>query len=205
MLIGQPPRAELELPAASLPTVEELPTTGLPAELLRRRPDVQAAQLRLAAADLRTAVAAAELLPALRLTGGAGYQSGQLHDLFRDGLWGIAAGLAAPLFEGGRLRAEVERAEAVVAERLSEYEQVVLLAFREVEDALVQEARQREFLTSLDEQVRLARSTLQEAQQRYAHGLNDYLPVLTALQDLQRLQRRRLAAHRELVSFRIRL
>jgi len=173
--------------------------------LLQRRPDVQAAYSRLAAADGRTAVAAAALLPSLRLGGRAGYQWGELHDLFENGMWSIAGGLTAPIFQGGRLRADVDRARAEAMQRLREYEQTMLTAFREVEDALVQEEQQRAFLSSLQEQVQLSEATLEQAQLRYKNGLNDYLPVLTALQSLQELQRQRLTARRELIRFRIRL
>jgi len=204
-LAGQTPRSETPQPAAALPQMPDLPATGLPAELLQRRPDVQAAYSRLAAADGRTAVAAAALLPSLRLGGRAGYQWGELHDLFENGMWSIAGGLTAPIFQGGRLRADVDRARAEAMQRLREYEQTMLTAFREVEDALVQEEQQRAFLSSLQEQVQLSEATLEQAQLRYKNGLNDYLPVLTALQSLQELQRQRLTARRELIRFRIRL
>ncbi len=205
VLLGDLPQAELPEATGGLPALHALPSTGLPASLLQRRPDVRAAHARLAAADRRIAAAAAGLLPSIRMNAEAGYQSREFHELFSNPLYSIAAGLTAPLFEGGRLRAEVERSQALARQRVNEYGQVILTAFKEVENALVQEARQSDYLASLDRQVELARSQLEQAEQRYKNGLSDYLPVLTALQALQALERNRLAAQRELISFRIQL
>ncbi len=81
----------------------------------------------------------------------------------------------------------------------------MLEAVREVEDALIQESKQREFLTSIELQIELADATLRQAKLRYANGLSDYLPVLTAVQALQRLQRVEVTARRQMISFRIQL
>ena len=205
VLAGRPPQGEMQDPEAALPALTEPPATGLPAQLLQQRPDVRAAYQRLAAADARTATAAAALLPRLRLTATGGYQSTEFHELFNQTMWSLAAGLTAPLFEGGRLRANVEQAAATARARLMEYGQVVLRALREVEDALAQESRQHEFLASLDQQLELAQATLEQAELRYRNGLSDYLPVLTALQSLQSLERERLSAQRLLAAYRVRL
>lgn len=206
VLRGEAPGPNSVTARTDLPELPPLPSTGLPADLLQRRPDVRGAALRVAAADHRVAAAVAERLPALRLTARGSYQSfTPAEDLFDTSIWNIAGNLAAPFIDGGRRRAEVQRTKAVVDERLHAYGQVFLKAVQEVEDALVQERRQHEHLAELDRQVMFSERALQEAQLRYVTGLSDYLPVLAALQTLQEAERGRLTARRQLLSFRIQL
>jgi outer membrane protein TolC len=205
VLLGEPPGTQIARPPAALPALPPLPSTGLPAELLARRPDVRAAQLRVMSADNRVGVAIAALLPTLTLSATGSYSGRSIAEIFDLRFWSIAADVFAPIFEGHRRTAEVDRARAVLRELLTAYTQAVLRAFQEVEDALVQERRQRDFLVSLDEQVSLAEATLREARLQYANGLGEYLNVLTALSALQRLERDRLTAQQQLVAFRIQL
>jgi len=205
VLQGRTPTAPIPEGRDALPDLPPLPDTGLPADLLHRRPDVSAAYYRVAAADHRVAAAIAERFPTLRLTGRTGYQANEMADVLDNWVWNLAAGLAMPVFDAGRRKAEVARARAELVGRLTEYGQAILVAVREVEDALVRERQQRTFLADLDHQVQLAQATLNEARARYANGLTDFLNVLTALQALHLLQRERIAAHRQLISFRIRL
>jgi len=190
---------------AELPEPPPPPPTGLPSDLLVRRPDVAAARLRLVAADHRLGAALARKLPSIELSPRMGYQAGAARDLFKNWIWTLAAGFTAPLFEGGRLEAEAARARAVKAERLQAFGKVFLQALGEVEDALVTEEKQREYIAALEGQVEAARSNLEEARSRYLHGLNDYLPVLTALSAYQQARRTMISARRELLSRRIRL
>jgi len=205
LLLGKNARAEIPLAAGALPKLPPLPPTGLPSELLARRPDVRVALANLQAADYRVAAARADRLPAIRLTGDAGFSSAELEDLFDNWAATLAAGLVAPILDGGRRTAEVERTRGVVQERLAVYQRTVLTAFKEVEDALVRERQQRKHLVALDRQIDVASNTLREARKRYGQGLNDYLPVLTALATVQQLERDRLGAQRDLVLFRISL
>lgn len=205
VLLGEPPGADLPVPADALPELPPLPSTGLPADLLARRPDVRAAQLRVTSADNRVGVAIAGLLPTLRLSATGSYSGSSISDIFDLRFWSIAADVFAPIFEGHRRTAEVDRARAASGELLTAYAQAVLRSFQEVEDALVQEQRQREFLASIKDQVALADATLREARLQYANGLGEYLNVLTALSALQRLQRDRLSAEQQLMAFRIQL
>ena len=173
-----------------------LPETGVPADLLKRRPDIRAAELRVIAADYRVAAAVADRLPAIRLTGNVGYQAHRSSDLF-DGVHWYFGDEGSP--------AEVDRTKAVVDELLKAYGQALLVAFQEVEDALAQERNQHDYLGLLQKQVELARQTLDAAQARYVNGQGDYLPVLTALQSRQRLERAYLTAQRDLIISRIQL
>ncbi|MEL7372316.1 MAG: efflux transporter outer membrane subunit, partial [Myxococcota bacterium] len=178
VLLARSP-SEAGLPKqAALPGLPPAPAVGVPATLLQRRPDVMAAQARVMAADNRIGAAIADQFPTIRLSASAGYRSfTELGDLFDNFVWNLAGGLAGPLFDGLRRRAEVDRTKAVLEDQMYAYGQVVLTAFREVEDALVQEEKQRNRLAQLDAQVDLAKTTLDQAKTRYVNGLSDYLPV----------------------------
>ena len=205
ILRGEPPRSALELPKSELSNPPPLPTTGLGADLLERRPDLRAAALRVAAADYRVAAAIANRLPGIRLSATTGFNAFWDSNPFSNWVWSLAAGLTAPLFDGGRLSAEQERSEAVMKELVASYGQTLLVALREVEDALVQEDAQRRHLEHLQMQTEVASAALREARGRYAAGLSDYLPVLTALSSHQTAQRSELSARRLLLSHRIQL
>jgi len=208
VLTGETSLPELGLEPSPLADLPPLPALGLPADLLQRRPDIRRAQLRLAAADHRVAAAVADRFPALRIGGDTGFESydfGDIGNIFSNWVWSLMANLTWPVFDGGRRKAEVDRTRAVVRERLDAYGQAVLVAVQEVQDALVQERRQKEFLDEVEGQVTLAGATLREARMRYLNGLSDYLPVLAALQSLQELERGRLTARRNLLSFRVEL
>lgn len=203
VLLGRPPTTELSVGSYDLSDVPDLPAVGVPAELLMRRPDVRAALARLYASDYRVASARADLLPRIRLTGGIGYSTAEIAQFFDDWFVQLAAGVTGPLFDGFQRFAEIERTLAVVEEALADYRLTVLIAIREVEDALVQERRQRESIEALVRQLDTASAALREASQRYQKGLNDYLPVLSALERTQALARGLLSARRELLVYRI--
>lgn len=205
VLLGRPPRTALHLEEDTLPPLPPLPRTGLPAQLLIHRPDIQAALRRLESADWNVAAARADRLPALRLTGRTAYSAEHLDDLFDNWMWNLAGGLTAPLIDGGRRRAEVERTRALSDERLAAYRQTVLTALQEVEDALSNEIHLKAYLGATQQELSYARHALQEAEQRYRKGLSDYLPVLTALASTQRLERNVLSARQELLSNRVAL
>ncbi len=189
LLLGRMPFEAPAVVEEPLTIPRDVPETGLPLQLLSARPDIRAAMLRLEAADWAVSGARADRLPTIRLTGSAAYQAGELDALFDNWLFNLAAGLTAPLFDGRRRAAEVERQLAVVDESLASYRRAILNAVREVEDALVDEQKLREHLAGLNTQLGAARSALNEARQRYRSGLNDYLPVLTQLLSVQNLER----------------
>ncbi len=205
VLVGKPP-AGLELSAPdALPTLPALPATGLPADLVGRRPDVRAAMRQVVAADYRVAVAVADRLPGLRLSGSLSLQSRELGEIIATPLWSVVSSIFAPLFDGGRRAAEVDRSEAVVDERLMTYGQTLLRAIVEVENALVQERQQLAYLSELEARLAILESTLREARGRYRQGLIDYLPVLSALQAQQQAELALLQAQRQLLSYRVQL
>ncbi|MFW5682744.1 MAG: TolC family protein, partial [Phycisphaeraceae bacterium] len=109
------------------------------------------------------------------------------------------------LFDAGQRRAEVNRAEAVTRQRVAEYGQSVLTAFREVEDALAAEQFDAQRIDRLEEQLRLSRQTLEQLRTQYLNGVTDYIAVLTALTQQQRLQRDLVASRLARLDSRIEL
>ena len=205
VLLGRSPQAEIEVGPDSLPAVPPLPETGVPADLLQRRPDVKSALNRLRAADQDLAAAISDQYPRISLTASGSTIADSATDLFETWAYSFAGNLLAPIFRGGALRAEVDRSEAVRTQRLYEYGQTMLTAFQEVEDALVREQKQREQIQQLESQVDLARQSYEQLRLQYLNGTTDYLDVLTALDEVQQLRRDLLSARLLLVEDRIAL
>ena len=203
VLLGQPPGGGAAGAAEELPTLPPLPQTGLPAEWVRRRPDVRAAELRVQAADRRVAAAIADQFPRLGLSITADTSAERVRDLFDNWMASLAANLVAPLFDAGWRRAEVERSRAAVSERLNAYGQVVLASLREVEDALSREARQTEYVASLRKQLELSKQATDQTLENYTKRGMDFTRYLTTLLAHQRLQRTHLQARRQRVDYRI--
>jgi outer membrane protein, multidrug efflux system len=206
ILLGRYPGAAIE-PPEGLPDLLAPIPPGIPASVLARRPDLRVAERRVAAASARVAQARATLYPQLRLTGSGGTTSTELGDLL-DGdfsVWSLGAGLLQPLFQGGRLRANVDLARAAEDEALAQFAQSVLSALGEVETALFAQ----DVLARQEEALALAAMNAVEAQrtaeQRYASGLADFLLVLEAQRQafeaesqLLDLRRQRLASRVDL-------
>lgn len=192
-----------DYPANSLETVDVLPeiTTpvpaGLPSDLLTRRPDILAAERRLSASDLRVSEARKGLLPALRLTGSAGTASEDLSNIVDAdySVWSVIGGLTQPLFQGGRLKANLERSKAEAERIYFAYSKTILTAFLEVENTLAGE----KYLVSREKDL-LEAAVQSEGAQRlaedeYAAGLTEIITVLES-------QRRALNAKIEFLSIR---
>ena len=186
-----------------LPDLPALPDTGLPAELLQRRPDVLSAFYTLRAADAELAAAISERLPRLNLTASLSSSDGDASDLLDDWLADIVGELVAPVIDGGERRAEVRRARARRAELLADYRQVVLEAIREVEDNLVLERQQQRRIRELHRQLGLAKRSHLRLLDEYLNGASDFIDVLTSLTDQQQLERDLLAARLGRIEFRI--
>lgn len=203
ILLGKAPTS-LEIPQINaLVTLPDLPGTGLPAELVRRRPDLRRAQFAVLAADRRTAAAIADRFPSLTLTARVETSGEYVRDLFTNWLGSLAAGVVAPLFDAGERAAEVDRTRAVTSAALNDYGTAVLEALGEVEDALVQESNQRRYLASLESQMELADQAFQRIRDTYISGAADYIEVLNALLISQALERTYLQAQRQLIEYRI--
>lgn len=155
---------------------------GLPSELLTRRPDIRAAERRLAASQANIHAARAAFLPNITLTGFGGTASAELDGLFRGGSssWSFTPVLRMPLFDGGRTRANLELAEARKQVAVADYETTIQTAFREVADALaarqwlaVQVREQQALVATESDRARLASL-------RFERGVSSYLDVLDA-------------------------
>jgi outer membrane protein TolC len=203
VLLGRAP-GDLQVQSPRMiPDLPPLPQTGILADWLRRRPDLRAAELRVQAADRRVAAAIADQFPRLSLTVRAETSAEHVRDLFDNWLAGLAANLAAPLFDAGLRRAEIERTRAVVREQLNAYGQTVLTSLSDVENALSQEAQQAKLLVSLRRQLDLSNQSTVQTRENYIRGTMDFIRYLTTLLAHQRLERSYLQAKRQLVEFRI--
>jgi NodT family efflux transporter outer membrane factor (OMF) lipoprotein len=183
ILLGHAPgtlHARLAVPAA-LPAVPPQVAVGIPADTLRQRPDVRAAERTLAAQTARVGVAEAARYPNFSLFGTLGLESLTLGSLgIGAATSSLGADITAPIFNAGRLRAQVEVQDALREQALVAYEQTVLVALEEAENALVDLARNRERGEALANAVASARTAAELARLRYGAGLIDFQPVLTS-------------------------
>ena len=180
-LLGRYPAGRLEL-SEQLPTVKEDVPAGLPADIIRKRPDLVAAERRLAASYARIIESQRALYPRISLTGSAGTSTDEFKNLLNGdySVWNLVGNLLQPIFQGGRLRAGVDLARAREMESLALYAGSVLNAYSEVEIALAAEeflAEREEALRTATEQSLAARYL---ADDRYARGLTDLIEVLEA-------------------------
>ena len=193
----------------SIPAGPELASVpaGLPADLLMQRPDVRAGALRLEAARQQIGVARAEMLPTLSLTARGGTQSSELASLVNldQRFANFVAQLTAPLFQGGRLRANLNAAEARYEQQAARYQNTVLTAFREVKAGLVAYQKQKDRYRFLQDQVAAARASFQTQRDRYERGIGDVLALLDAERTLVQAQTRRAAARLAVVNARLAL
>src|SRR5213594_2981845 len=199
VLLGKSPRAIYEgaLEAGSDPedrTLAIVVPAGLPSDLLLRRPDLVQAEQTLIAANARVAVARAAYFPTLSLTGYLGSESVALSDLFTGpaGIWQAALAAGQPIYAGGRIDAQVQAAGARERQALAQYQ----IAFRDVRDALVAQAKARERLEAESERVTALRTTLRFARLRYQNGMTGQLEVLDAERNLLAAEQNRIDALR---------
>ncbi len=207
VLTGQPPAALLdELEAARpLPAMPPAVPIDLPYALITRRPDLRAAERDLAAASAEVGVATADFYPRLTIMGRAGTAGADLRDLFDASArtWAIGPSLVWPVFQGGRLRANLSAAEARFERAYARYRQAVLGVLEEVEGALVALAEERRAAQSLADAAAASREAVDQARARYESGLSRFLAVLDAqrtLTDIEdQLAARQTAARTSLV------
>lgn len=178
-LTCQYPAGELSVTAELAALPEQVPA-GLPSELVHRRPDLIAAEQALLAADARIVQARATLRPSFALTSGLGTSSNTLADLVNPNLqvWNYALGLAQPIFNRGRLKANVRITEERAIEQEALYQARVWTAYREIETALAAEAALRDQETSLRASHAKTRTAVKVAERRYRAALGEVFSVL---------------------------
>lgn len=172
----------------TLPPLPPLPSTGVPLDLINRRPDVLSAYYQLQASDRELAAAISNKYPRLNISITTAVRSNSFEGLLESQAGSFAGSLLAPLFYGRRLKEEANRAEAVRQQATQIYAQAVLIAFQEVENNLIQEERLREQIAVMEEQLRLATETLGQMRIEYLHGSIAYLDVLSTLTQQQQLR-----------------
>jgi multidrug efflux system outer membrane protein len=210
VLLGRSPKQVFEGQVQVKQSYDDVPgpaavPSGLPSELLLRRPDLVEAERRLAAANARVGVARAEMFPSIALTGALGSESASLSNLFSGGagIWSIAVALTQPIFAGGRLQARTEAAQARERAALIGYQQAIRNAFGEVRTALIAQSRARESYEAESERAAALTQSLRLARLRYQNGVASQLDVLDAERGLLAAQIARveaLRAHRAAVA-----
>lgn len=179
VLVGKPPAVYSLAPEKFQLRIPEIPP-GLPSRLLERRPDVAAAERRMAAANARIGVAQAAYFPALSLTGSGGFASGAISTLISapSRVWALGAGLAATILDFGARGADVDSARAAYDESVANYRQAVLVAFQEVEDNLAAARWLAEENALQQDAARLARESVVLTVNQYKAGTVGYLDVV---------------------------
>lgn len=191
LLAGTDPAELTPLVAETrLPSPPRIPA-GVPSEVLKRRPDVAAAEERLQAATADIGVAIADRYPSLQLTGSAGFDSLALRTLLQEPsrYWQLGPTLTGSLFDGGRGKARVAAARAEASAALADYRTQCLRALGDVEDALVALRQDSVRDDALRRALRASRTAVQLANERYTHGLTNYLDVLDAQRSALQVER----------------
>jgi len=188
VLLGtQPTTLAAELRTdAPIPTAPSQILVGVPADLLRRRPDLRRAERQLAAATARVGAATADLYPKFTLTGSVGLRSADLVDLFKGAsrFANIGPSIDWPVFAGGAIRGAIKVRDAQQDEALARYEATLLTALEEVENAFVRHTREQMRRRDLEEAVDANREAAELAHRLYANGLVAFLDVLVAERSL---------------------
>ena len=181
VLVGKAPAA-LTIPPGVLMSLPPPVPIGVPSELLERRPDITAAERRVAAANEQIGIAQAALYPALTLSATGGFASTSLASLLTwpSRFWSLGSALAAPLFEGGRLRAQVAVQRDAYDNTVAVYRQTVLTTFQQVEDQLAALRVLEQEAAAENNAVDAAQQALDIANEQYRAGTVDYLQVITA-------------------------
>jgi outer membrane protein, multidrug efflux system len=181
VLIGKNPSA-FSMPEQPLATEPIILPPDLPSELLERRPDIAAAERRMAAANENIGIATAAFFPTVKIQAFAGFQSGELSDVFiwPSKMWYVGPSLSLPLFDGGQRLGALRQSEAGYDEAVARYRQTVLNAFADVENNLAAQQFLSEQFEHQAAALAATRRQLEIASNRYKSGLNTYLDVAVA-------------------------
>jgi len=192
VLTGKQPGALVETlsPVKPVPTPPSEISVGVPAELLRRRPDIRQAERNLAAATARVGEAVADLYPRFSLTGFFSLQGSSIKDLSRadSATYGLGPAVQWPIFDAGRVRAVIAVRNAQQEQALARYEQVVLISLEEVHDALAAFVTEQDRRKSLRAAVLANQESTDIAKELYRRGLTDFTAVLDSERQLYQSQ-----------------
>ena len=181
VLIGQP-ASTFGLGPAAPPSTPPVPPPGLPSDLLERRPDIAGAERRVASANEQIGIARAAYFPTIALSAAGGFESGRFPSWLTGpgALWSVGASALETVFDAGRRRAISDEAKASYDEMAANYQETVLTAFQQVEDALSDLRVLEEESKTQDAAVAAANRALEQSTNRYKGGLDTYLTVITA-------------------------
>ena len=188
VLLGQEPGALLDelLQEAPLPPVPPDVPVGLPSELLRRRPDIRSAERQLAAATAQIGVATAALFPQFSITGSIGQESMFTSRFFvpQSNLFSVGPSVTWPVFDAGRIRANIQVKNAQQEEALVGYEQTILTAMKDVENSLIAYSKEQDSREYLKQSVAANQRAYDISYELYMKGLVDFLNVLVTQRNL---------------------
>jgi multidrug efflux system outer membrane protein len=188
VLLGEQPMTLLQelIEIKPIPAAPADVPIGVPADLLRRRPDIRRAERQLASATARVGVATAQLYPRFTILGTFGFDATKFARVaeWPARYYSIGPGVTWPIFDAGRIRANIKVQNEAVRQYLSDYDQTVLNAMEEVEDTLVDYSREQQRHQALDEAVSADQQAVDLARQQYQQGVVDFLTVLEAERSL---------------------
>lgn len=207
IITGQFPENSFVLSESGLPEIPRKIYAGLPSDLLRKRPDLQAALLRLKSSDLDVGQAVADRFPSFRLAGTYGGASQELLNILDSPniFWNLLVQIAQPILDGGQRAARVDARKAVFRQNLAAYYQAVLEACAEVEDALTLIQKKHQAVEHIKARTESASRSLELSMRNYAQGLIDLVRVFEAQRGVYDSQGSLLSSRRELVSAYVQL
>jgi len=204
ILLGRYPKAAVH-PKTELPALPAAIPAGIPADLIQRRPDLIAAERRLAAADRELLARKKDLLPKISLTASGGTSSQEFDNLL-DGdfsVWSLAGNLSQPIFQGGRIVANIDRSASIKEQARAAYRNAALQAFLEVETTLAAEAYLQNEYNYLKTAAKEANAAEEQAWDRYSKGTTDFLNVLDSQRTAAAARARLIGAKNLLLQNRI--
>jgi len=194
LLLGREPRSMFQENVVARSAVSQdggaagalLVPAGIPSDLLLRRPDLIEAEQGVIAANLRIGVARSSLFPSIELTGLLGSESASLSSLFASGagIWQVAAALTQPIWAGGRLRTQIQAANARQRQAVAVYRKTIQNAFREIRDAIIAQSQSRQQFEAESRRVDALREALRLAKVRYENGIASQLDLFDAERNL---------------------
>ena len=191
--------------ATGLPVPTPLPAIGQPAELVRRRPDLRAAQHRSVAARARHASSVRTLLPSVAVSANAGWNYAVSDEWSTIDVWGFGGSVTVPVFNGGRLAGSIQQAAQAEVAALNAFDGALRNAVRDVENAVLLDQAQGDRHRAIDRQLEAAQQAYEEARERYLTGVDGFINVLAAQASLQAAELTQVQAHRDRLAARVQL
>ncbi|MBU1221173.1 TolC family protein [Myxococcota bacterium] len=196
-----PTELKLKIPLVLEP-LPELPHMGVPLQVVSRRPDVLKAWYEMLSADASVAHAVADAFPKISLTLSAGTRAEKIRDMLKSWLVNLLLNVTAPVWRGGELKAEIERAKAVFEEKTVRWQQAVISSVIDIETILAKEKLQKKYIESIREQIELSKKFIGDIEYRYKQGITDFSIYLNAVNYLLGLELNLVKARVELYILR---